>query len=160
MSKQSDYSAEEWLTVSSAPVMAGLLVSLSDVSGPIGMAKEALAVVRAVTESASGGAGELLTSIAASWKAQVTKPQLPELPRDSPDAARNAALEHCKEAAAIVSQKSPSEADEYRKWLVSLARKTAEASKEGGFLGIGGTLVSDAEANAVTTLAKALGASA
>lgn len=160
MSNQNDYSAEEWLTVSSAPIMAGLLVSLSDVSGPIGMAKEALAVVRAVTESASGGANELLSSIAASWKAQVTKPQLPELPRDSQDSARNAALEHCKEAAAIVSQKSPSEADEYKKWLVSLARKTAEAAKEGGFLGIGGTLVSDAEANAVTTLAKALGASA
>src|SRR6476619_4950016 len=104
MSNQNDYSAEEWLTVSSAPIMAGLLVSLSDVSGPIGMAKEALAVVRAVTESASGGANELLTSIAASWKAQVTKPQLPELPRDSPDSARNATIEHCKEAAAIVSQ--------------------------------------------------------
>lgn len=159
MSKQDDYSPEEWLSITSAPVMAGLLISLSDVSGPIGMTKEAIAVAKAVTDSATQTGSELLASIAATWKAQVTKPRLPELPRDTPDAARNATLELCKNAAAIVSQKSPAEADEYKKWLVSLARKAAEAAKEGGFLGIGGTLVSDAEAAAITSLASALGVS-
>ena len=137
--------------------MAGLLVSLSDISGPIGMTKEAIAVAKAVTESQSNN--ELITSIATTWKGQVTKPKLPELPRDTPDDTRNAALEHCKRAAAIVSQKSPAEADEYKQWLVSLARKAAEASKEGGFLGIGGTLVSDDETAAINTLASALGVS-
>jgi hypothetical protein len=44
--------------------------------------------------------------------------------------------------------------------LVSLARKTAEASKEGGFLGIGGTVVSEEENSAVNELASALSVSA
>ena len=160
MSKQDDYTPEEWLSISSAPVMAGLLISLSDVSGPIGMTKEAIAVARAVTDSASSSSNELLGAIATSWKAQVTKPKLPDLPRDTPDSARNETLELCKKAADIVSQKSPGEADEYKKWLVSLAKKAAEASKEGGFLGIGGTLVSDSEAAAIASLASALGVSA
>jgi len=159
MSKQDDYSPEEWQSITSAPVMAGLLISLSDVSGPVGMTKEAIAVAKAVTDSASQTGTELLAAIAITWKTQVTKPNFPELPRDTPDAARNAALELCKKAADIVSQKSPTEADEYKKWLVSLARKAAEAAKEGGFLGFGGTLVSDAETAAINSLASALGVS-
>jgi hypothetical protein len=54
-------------------------------------------------------------------------------------------------------QKSPAEAEEYKRWLVSLARQTAEAAKEGGFLGIGGTRVSEGESTAITELAAALG---
>jgi hypothetical protein len=49
---------------------------------------------------------------------------------------------------------------DYKRWLLSLAQKTAEASKEGGFLGVGGTLVSDEETHAVDNLASALGMSA
>jgi hypothetical protein len=52
------------------------------------------------------------------------------------------------------------EAEEYKRWILSLARKTAEASKEGGFLGIGGTLVSDEESSALNALANELGMSA
>ena len=83
---------------------------------------------------------------------------MPELPRDQ-GAARTALLDGCKQAAAAVAQKSPAEAEEYKRWLVSLAQKTAEAAKEGGFLGIGGTRVSEAESTAVTELASALGVS-
>lgn len=34
MSKQSDYTPEEWKTISAAPVMAGLLITVSDFSDP------------------------------------------------------------------------------------------------------------------------------
>jgi hypothetical protein len=53
MSKQTDYSLEEWKAISAAPVLAGLPVSVSDMSDPIGVVKEAVAVVKAVTESAA-----------------------------------------------------------------------------------------------------------
>jgi hypothetical protein len=51
MSKSTDYTAEEWKVISSAPMLAGLLVSVADIGGPIGMVKEAMAVVKAVTET-------------------------------------------------------------------------------------------------------------
>jgi hypothetical protein len=159
MSKQTDYTPEEWKTISAAPVLAGLLVSVSDMSGPIGVVKEAMAVVKAVTESAASTSNELIKTLAQEIKARGGKPDMPALPAD-PEGVRAALIDNCKRAAAVVSQKSAAEAEEYKRWLVSLARKTAEASKEGGFLGIGGTVVSEEESSAVNELASALGVSA
>ena len=159
MSKQVDYTPEEWKTISTAPVMAGLLVSVSDLSGPIGIAKEALAVVKAVGESTVNKSNELIKAVAEGFSASVSasgdKPSLPSLPGDRAG-IRNNLIETCKQAAAVIAQKSPAEVEEYKRWLVSLAQRTAQASKEGGFLGIGGILVSDAESAAVNELAAAL----
>jgi len=44
--------------------------------------------------------------------------------------------------------------------LSSISQKVAEASSEGGFLGIGGVQVSDAEKATLGDIAKALGTSA
>lgn len=159
MSKQTDYTPEEWKTISGAPMLAGMLVSISDMSGPIGMMKEAFAVVREVTGSHETTPSELIAAIGEGIKAQGGRPETPELSGDAA-AFRAKLIESCKQAAAIVSQKSPGEATEYKRWLVSLARKTAEASKEGGFLGFGGTLVTEEETAAVNALANALGVSA
>ena len=83
---------------------------------------------------------------------------MPELPAER-EGVRAALIDTCKRAAAIVAQKSAAEVDEYKRWLVTLARKTAEACKEGGFLGIGGTVVSEEESSAVKKLASGLGVS-
>jgi hypothetical protein len=40
---------------------------------------------------------------------------------------------------------------------VTIAQRTAEAAKEGGFLGIGGTRVSENETVAIRDVARALG---
>jgi hypothetical protein len=158
MSKRSDYTTEEWKTISAAPLLAGLLVSVSDMSGPLGIAKEAIAVVKGIADSAARTSNELIKTLAEEIKARGEKPAMPDLPADR-EGVRAAFIESCRRAAAVVAQKSPAEADEYQRWLVSLARKTAEASKEGGFLGFGGTVVSEEESSAVNKLASALGVS-
>src|SRR5262245_66608525 len=66
MSKKTDYSAEEWKAISGAPVAAGLLIKRSDASGPIGIAKEGLAVGRAIRESASGDDPAIVQPVAES----------------------------------------------------------------------------------------------
>ncbi len=156
MSKQTDYTTEEWKTISAAPVMAGLLVSVSDMSGPVGLAKEAMAVSKAVTESAASTSNELIKAVAEGIRTMGGKPEMPKLPGDR-EGVRNMLIGGCRQAAAVVAQKSPVEAEEYKRWLVSLAQKTSQASKEGGFLGIGGTVVSEAESSAVAELSSALG---
>lgn len=159
MSKQPDYTPEEWKTISSAPVLAGLLVSVSDLSGPIGMAQEAYSVVKTVTDTAASSSSELIKAVAEEIRTRGGKPDLPSMPQDR--AAVSAMLiDRCRQAVDLVAKKSPAEADEYKRWVVSLAQKTAEAAKEGGFLGIGGTAVSDEESSAVENLASALGMSA
>ena len=87
------------------------------------------------------------------------RPNLPDLPNDLVG-ARNFLIQGCKQAVAVVATKSPAEADEYKNWLTTLAQKASEASREGGFLGFGGKLVSEEEAAAVKELSNALGMSA
>jgi hypothetical protein len=158
MSTQTNYTSEEWNTISNAPILAGLLVSVSDLSGPIGMMKEAMTVVRSVSETAGSGSNELIRSVAESIQASGGRPNITDLPRDR-IAVSAILIDRCKQACGVVAQRSPEEAEEYKRWLLSLARKTAEASREGGFLGIGGTIVSDEESSALNALANELGVS-
>jgi hypothetical protein len=51
---------------------------------------------------------------------------------------------------------TPEEASEVRAWLAKIAQATAEAAREGGFLGFGPTSVSDEEKAALGMLNAAL----
>ena len=59
-------------------------------------------------------------------------------------------------AAAAVKSKSPADGPSFAETLVALSRQIAEASKEGGFLGIGGTRVSTEEEHAIAEIASAV----
>jgi hypothetical protein len=65
-------------------------------------------------------------------------------------------LQACREVAALLSQKAPAEAQAYKQWVYQAAQNSANAAKEGGFLGIGGERVSEAETAALKELATAL----
>jgi hypothetical protein len=65
-----------------------------------------------------------------------------------------------REVSAILAAKALEDARAFKAWLTSISQKVAEASPEGGFLGIGGVQVSDAEKATLTDIAKALGTSA
>src|SRR5262245_48045159 len=80
MSTKNDYSTEEWKAISAAPVAAGLFITLSDASGPVGIAKEAIAVGKAITDSAQGDAPEIVKSLAAMVKSGGERPELPDVP--------------------------------------------------------------------------------
>ena len=56
----------------------------------------------------------------------------------------------------VVLEKSPDEAEHYARYLLDIAEVTAEASKEGGFLGFGATRVSEQEKAALQHLAEGL----
>jgi len=157
MSTKNDYSAEEWKAISGAPVAAGMFVALSDTSGPIGMAKEALAVGRAIADSARGDAPEVVKSLAESLKAGGGRPELPNVPTGDLAKTKDALIGTLKTAVDAVERKSPSEAPAYKSWLTSVATKVSEASREGGFLGIGGTQVSPNEQAALNQLTEVLG---
>jgi hypothetical protein len=155
MATQRDFTAEEWKSISAAPLMAGLVVTMADVGGPVGVAKEAVAVSKAISESATGSAGELVRSLAEAFRAGA-RPEMPSVPKDR-EQARTAFVDVCRTAAATVSAKSPAEAQEFKAWLVTIARRAAEAAKEGGFFGFGGTQVSEHEQEALARLTSALG---
>lgn len=68
------------------------------------------------------------------------------------------ALEDATMIAGILSTKAqPGEAEQYKNWVLDIAEEVSKAAKEGGFLGFGGTQMSDAETELFSQVAKALG---
>ena len=69
-------------------------------------------------------------------------------------------LDNVLAAAGLISAKSPDDSTAFSKWLLYLAQQTAEGSKEGSFLGIGGVRVSEKEKIMLAELSQALGVEA
>ncbi len=157
MSTKNDYSAEEWKAISGAPVAAGLLITLADPSGLLGIAKEAMAVGKAITDSARGDAPEIVKSLAASLKERGGRAELPVVPTADRAQTEVALVGALQTAIGAIEKNSPSEVGAYKKWLTSVATKVSEASKENTFLGVGGTKVSTDEKKALDHLAEILG---
>src|SRR5262245_441101 len=76
--------------------------------------------------------------------------------QSKPAEMKEACIATLRQAAAIVDTKAPSDAAAYKAWLQQISEHVAEASKEGGFLGIGGVKVSDAEKATLTEISSAL----
>ena len=162
MSKKSDYSPEEWKSITGAPCLAGLFITMADPSSIGGVMKEALAVGKAVAEAGANSQTEVITSLVEGLKEAgfKAKAELPDVPKGDVAAAKAATFDHVQKAITALSAKSPSEVEAYKTWLMTAAKKVSEAAKEGGFLGFGGTLVSDKEQAALKELADKLGVKA
>ena len=158
MSKKTDYDESEWKAITSAPLAAGLFITLADASGPIGITKEAMAVGKAITDSATGDTPEVVKALAEGVKSG-GRPTMPDLPSGDRTKTKEAIISLLNTAVGAIQTKSPGEAAAYKTWLTSVATKVSEAAKEGGFLGIGGTRVSTEEQQALKELADVLGTS-
>ncbi len=151
MTRKADFNAEEWSTVVEGPLYAGMRVVSADRGGTL---REGLALGRVYQEARAGqGENELLDEL-------VKSP-----PAIDPGRVREAggnigalASERLREAVAIVQAKATAgETDAYKRFVMTVAQAVAGAHKEGGFLGIGGKQVSDAENQALDEISTALG---
>lgn len=157
MTTKASYTPEEWETIMKAPVMAAMAVMAASPSGPIGAAKEMLAVGRVLLETGeSEGSNELIAALVSEVKAG-TRPPTPTERPESAEQLKNLALRNCRELAELLGRKAPAaEAEGFKRWLLTISQRAAEASKEGGFMGFGGVRVSDAEKAALADVARAL----
>ncbi|NTU83132.1 MAG: hypothetical protein HGA45_27805 [Chloroflexales bacterium] len=156
MASKTDFTPEEWQTIGLAPIITGLYISMSDPSGPIGLIKETFASASSIIEAAKQpDALQIVKDLAADMEAKTLKPELPKF--KSADEAAAFAKEQLTKAVALIEGKSPEDAGAYRQWLYDTAKKAAEAGKEGGFLGFGGTAVSEKEQAALIQIAAILG---
>ncbi|HMQ34241.1 MAG TPA: hypothetical protein PKD53_26135 [Chloroflexaceae bacterium] len=159
MATKADFTAEEWQTVGIAPILTSMYISMADPSGPIGLMKEMYAAAASVVETAKEDDSiQVIKDLAADMQARSFKPELPKF--SSKDEALVYAKAEVGKAIALVESRSPADGPAYRRWLYDTAVRSAEAGKEGGFLGFGGTAVSDAERAALSELAGVLGVSA
>ena len=74
-----------------------------------------------------------------------------------PDEIKVKCIETLAQAGAMVDAKAPNDAAAFKGWLRQISQRVAEAAKEGGgFLGIGGTPVSDKEKATLQEISSAL----
>jgi len=66
-------------------------------------------------------------------------------------------LQTLREVAAILDSKAAGDAADFKAWLREISQQVAEASKEGGVLGIGGVRISENEKATLSDIARALG---
>jgi hypothetical protein len=149
MTGKSDFTDEEWKLVLEAPPSAGLIVIASDRGGSV---RESFSMAKAYTEARKEhGESELLDEIVSA------KPEMDHTRFHSPEELKEASLKHISDAVALLKEKAtPEEVDEYKKFIVGLANRVAEARKE-GFLGLSGERVSDDERAAIGEVEAALG---
>lgn len=147
------YDEAQWMKMRLAPMAAMFLVASASPSGPVGLFKEFQSVSDAVTDATKNISPTSL--VGSAFGGGLTKEEMDQLKKDKP--SKESALNSIKEGLLVVSQKSPADLQAYRQLVLDVAQKVAEASKEGGFLGIGGTLVSKEEEQALAAIKIALG---
>jgi hypothetical protein len=143
---------DSWKHVAAGPAAALFMVSTADLSGPIGSIKEAQAAGKALLDATRQAAPDSVLGTA--FGGGLTMDMASQVKALAP--TRDKLIDIVKAGAAAVAARSPSEAEAYKNTILSVAQATAEASKEGGFLGIGGTLVSKDEQTALDALKAAL----
>jgi hypothetical protein len=160
MATKADFTADEWSQIQRAPFMAGLAVVAASPSGPFGVVKELFAVGKMLGEvKAQGSSNELIKALVADIEAGARELSAPaELKGKTPDQVKSYAIESVQKVGALIDKKAkPDEAQGFKQWLVAVTQKVAEAAKEGGFLGFGGTQVSEQEGATIKEVSAALG---
>lgn len=162
MADKMTFTPDEWSQLLEGVMAAGIAVTAAEPSGLWGMLKEGLASSRALLQAKSGtGSTQLMTAIVESFETSegrnVARDRLQAtLKGAKSDEIKGKCIEVVRRAAEVVDTKAPNEAPAFKAWLLQISTDVAEASKEGGFLGFGGTPVSEAEKATVAEVSSAL----
>ena len=150
MTGKADFSPEEWEAVLKGPPSAGMIVITAQRGGTF---RESFSMAKSYAEARKQhGDSELLDEIAS------RKPEIDQTRYHSPEELKEHGLQHLREAIELLERKSsPQEIEEYRRFVLTLASRVAEARRE-GLLGLSGERVSEAERAALAEIAEVIGA--
>jgi hypothetical protein len=166
MANKQSFTPDEWTKISESVMMSGMAVSAAEPSGLWGMFKEAFASSSTLAASKlDPSSNELIKAVIADFETAQGRSAIQEALRKDfagakPGEVVQRSLANLREVSGILDAKAPGDAAAFKGWLRSISQKVAEAASEGGFLGIGGVQVSDAEKATLTDISKALGLTA
>jgi hypothetical protein len=159
MASKTDFTSEEWTLLLRAPGWVSIAVAAASPSGPIGIVKEMFAAGKVLAQAKAGGQNSLVEAVVADLATSAGRQQAQpsEASGKSPSEIRGVSVDALKRVASLVDAKAGADAAGFKRWLASVAGNVAQAAKEGGFLGIGGTLVDEEETRALADIGNALG---
>jgi len=142
----------DWKKIRLAPVAAAYMVAKASPSKGTGAMNELGAYGETLADAAKGADPTSLLNLA--FGGGLTGDEWETLEKQAP--SDDTLLKTLSSAKAAVAAVSPTEGAAFADTINNVARRVAEATKEGGFLGIGGKQVSDAEAAALSAISAAL----
>lgn len=161
MASRADFTRTEWLLLGDAPLAAGAAVALSS---PGGGSREGPAMIKGWRDARQLFSEQTLISeiindldpqdreeqeLASGGRRSHKQPTYDEM--------LDEAIDLCERAIALLTQKAtPEDTTDYKELVMHLAQTVAEATGEGGFMGIGGEAVSRAERAALREIAVAV----
>jgi hypothetical protein len=168
VSALTDYSQDEIEKLIAAPMLVSMYVMGSSLSGPVGIVREMMAGVETAIDAGKNALpGSLFSEL---WSEQNMEAQRDKMQREAQtttegaqnmDQAKARMLDDIRAASTIMNAKGSSEESAaFKKLLTDAAQNVANAAKEGGFMGVGGVVINDAERRAMADIATAVGATA
>jgi len=162
MADKSTFTTDEWKTLLESVMAAGLAVSAAEPSGLWGLLQESFASGKMLAKAKMDtGTNPLIKAVvddfATSEGRTTSRDALKEnLSGKKPAEVKAACIAILGKVTGILSAKAPGDAAAFKNWLREISQSVAEASTEGGFLGIGGVAVSDAEKATIAEVSSAL----
>ena len=125
MTGKADFTQDEWHVVLEGPPSAGMIVVTAQRGGTF---RETIAIAKAYVEARKHhGESELLDEIVSA------KPEIDRTRYHSAEELKEHGLQHLRDAVELLEQKAtPEELDDYKRFVLNVADKVANAHREGG----------------------------
>jgi hypothetical protein len=162
MTDKSNFTPDEWKLLLESVTMAGIAITAAEPHGLWGLLKESFAGGSALVQAKlDPGANPLIKAVVADFETSegrsIARDGLKaQLTGCKPAEIKAKCIETLRQAGTVVDAKAPGDAAAFKGWLRQISQHVAEAAKEGGFLGIGGVPVSEAEKATLTEISGAL----
>ena len=151
MTDKSSFTPDEWKLLLESVMAASIAITAAEPSGLWGLLKESFAggtepAKAKIDPGTDGLIKAVVNDFGTTEGRSVTRDGLKDkLKGIKPAEMKDKCVETLRQAAALVDAKAPGDAAAFKGWLRQISQHVAEAAKEGGFLGIGGVQVSEAE---------------
>ena len=162
MADKSSFTADEWKLLLESVMMASIAVTVAEPHGLWGLLQESFAGGTELAKAKMDpSADTLIKAVVADFgtaeRRSIARDALKEkFAGSKPAEIKTKCIETLQQVAEVVDAKAPADATAFKTWLRQISQHVAEAAKEGGFLGIGGVAVSEAEKATLTEISKAL----
>ena len=162
MPDKSNFAQDEWKLLLESVMMASIAITAAEPHGLWGLLQESFAGGTELAKAKMDpGADALIKAVVADFGTAegrtIARDGLKEKFTDrKPAEIKAKCIETLRQVAEVVDAKAPADATAFETWLRQISQHVAEAAKEGGFLGVGGVAVSDAEKATLAEISNAL----
>ena len=162
MADKSNFTSDERILLLESVTMAGIAVSAAEPHGLWGLLKEGFASGNVLAHAKMDPTTNPLVKAVvddfgtAQGRGAARDGLKKKLAGSKPSEIKARCIDTLRQAGAVVDAKAPGDAAAFKAWLRQISQHVAEAATEGGFLGIGGVQVSDAEKATLTEISSAL----